>query len=164
MKTTSIGLLVRIAFVSTLVGWLFDTSWQLLTGTLFRWAWGSWMAVLIADIAIISWAWSVRHRLPRKLVTDGKASVQRALAPLSPIIAARTAALALSGSRTGAAVGGFYFGCALYARFDSSSATQHSTVSLLTMLMSIVMIVVSLWLEHRCQLPPNSDLEAESAS
>lgn len=164
MKTTSVSLLLRIAVVAIFLGWLFDTGWQILTGMLFRWAWGSWAAILIADVAIFAWAWSVRHRLPRKIMAEGKLTVQRAVAPLSPIVAARTAALALAGSRTGAAVGGFYFGCALYARFDSEIDTKHSTISVATTLLCLIMIAVSLWLEHRCQLPPNGDLEVESVS
>lgn len=164
MKSTSISLLLRVAIVFALLGGLFDTFWKISTGTLFRWGWGSWAAMLIADLAMIAWAWSIRHRLPKKILVDGKLTVQRAAAPLAPVVAARTAALALAGSRTGAAVGGFYLGCALYARFESPLAVHHSTVSLATSLTSVVMIIISLWIEKHCLLPPDSGIESEESA
>jgi hypothetical protein len=165
MTQTSPAALLRIAFAGSLIGWLFDSLWQSIVGTLFRWGWGSPASMLIASLTLGAWSWAIHNRLPRRIKNaKGEFEHQRALAPLSPLVAARTAALAFAGSRTGAAVGGFYLGCAAFARFETEAAANHSWTSLLTSIFSLVLVVISLWLERRCQLPPDIDAtEKQSA-
>lgn len=111
--------------------------------------WTAAATLLILAVAIFIWALLIRPRLMRKKGTR----------PISPFIAARTAALAMAASRTGAIVGGFYLGVALElaVRFENGFARQRLWLALAAVVGSILMILAALWLEYICRLPDGGE-------
>ena len=103
VTATRVRLLLVIALVAAVVGWARHPAGRRLrrpqpAGAVDR-AGGDGSAAL----ALVLWARGTRARLARRPGTR----------PIEPLVAARTAALAMAGSRTGAAVAGFYLGVAL---------------------------------------------------
>ena len=107
------------------------------------------VTLFLLAIAIFIWALLIRPRLLRKPGTK----------PVSPFTAARTAALAMAASRTGALVGGFYLGTALCfsGKLYIPIAKERLWFSLAAVLGAIAVVLASLWLEHICRLPGNDD-------
>lgn len=86
---------------------------------------------------------------------------------LDPILAARSAALAMSSSRVGSIAFGFYL--AVFAEnllLENSPASRTRVfVSLLTALASLLTVAIGLWLEHLCRLPkPPADQQGAATS
>ena len=87
---------------------------------------------------------------------------------LDPIVAARTAALAMASSRVGSMAGGTYLGIFLVNFFqrDPSIVGERLFASALTVVASLLLVVVALWLERMCKIkqppanPPASGLPA----
>jgi hypothetical protein len=103
------------------------------------------MAVLA--LALVLWTRGTRARLSRKPGTT----------PMDPIVAARSAALAMAGSRTGVVVAGFYLGVAvaLSGGWDVPYVRELVLLALATVLASAAVVAASLWLERVCRLPPD---------
>jgi hypothetical protein len=78
---------------------------------------------------------------------------------MAPLMAARTTALALAGSRVGAVVFGLYGGIALRLLQETAVAAgrERLLASALAALGGFVLAVLSLWLEHNCRLPEDND-------
>jgi hypothetical protein len=78
-------------------------------------------------------------------------------------MAARTTALALAGSRTGAVVFGMYGGVALRLLDETAVAAgrERLLAAALASLGGFILAALSLWLEHICRLPEDTD-EARS--
>jgi len=111
--------------------------------------WGAALAMGLVAIAVLGWALLAR---PRLLHRPGHA-------PMDPILAARTAALAMAGSRTGAAVTGFYLGvaAALLPAADTEAGRSSAGASAATAAAGAALAVVALWLEGMCRLPGDDD-------
>jgi len=103
------------------------------------------LLVLLA-IALVVWTRGTRARLERRPGTR----------PMPPLVAARSAALALAASRTGATVGGFYLGVAL--TLSSSWGIDYVRTVIVISLVSVVaalgVMLAGLWLERVCRIPP----------
>jgi len=107
-----------------------------------------WMAAAtLAILAIALWLWTtgVRNRLARAPGTK----------PLPPIVAARSAALALAASRVGAVVCGFYAGLLLVLvnRLDVPAIRESALWSTLSALSALALTVIAWWLERILRLP-----------
>lgn len=111
--------------------------------------WLAALAVWLLAISLLMWTVLVRPRLQRKPDTE----------PLEPQVAARTAALAMASSRTGAAVAGFYLGIAAMLSSDLAipAAQENAIVAVLTALGGFVIVAVALWLEHICRIDEDDD-------
>jgi hypothetical protein len=74
---------------------------------------------------------------------------------MEPLVAARTAALAMAASRTGAIAGGVYLGIALSfaTRWGQEAGRERVITAGLSVLASIAVVAVALWLERMCRLP-----------
>lgn len=74
---------------------------------------------------------------------------------INPLVAARTAALALSASRVGSLSAGFYCGVLLtnVLNLQLATAAQRAIFCAITVVVSIVTVIVALWLERMCRLP-----------
>lgn len=169
MKPTTLGLLIKIACVALVFGWAVNATLWWFFSVGFRVGAGSPAGVAVVDVALLVWTLTVRKRLPRLNTTSsGKTSMLRAQNPLSPIVAARTAALALAASRAGSAVAGFYFGLAAAAAAHMTTDFGRTAVVLeaLTALLAALLVVVALWLEKLCKLPkpPLESSEAAEAA
>jgi hypothetical protein len=77
---------------------------------------------------------------------------------MDPLVAARSAALAMAASRTGAIVAGFYAGVAIAfaPSWDLSAARERIVIALVTVVGAGLVVVAALWLERVCRVPPDA--------
>jgi hypothetical protein len=107
-----------------------------------------WLAAATLWIlALAIGLWAVLSR-PRLLRTPGAR-------PLPPLVAARTAALAMAASRVGALVGGFYAGVAIgvLPMRDVPAGVGSLWPAVTAAAGGVVLAVLALWLERMCRLP-----------
>ena len=110
---------------------------------------GSAIAMVLVFVTLLTWTLMTRARL------KPGATVNR----MHPIVAARTAALAMSASRVGSLAFGFYVGVLLanIVADYSSAGTDRIRISAVTAIASLLTAIVAVWLERICLLkePPN---------
>lgn len=156
MTPTSLRLLLVTAVVGAVVGLLGARLWDLLTGAppTVPWAAPAVLGLMAAGFAIA--AWTLRPRIERR---EGHR-------PLDPFVAARTAVLALAGSRAGAAVTGVYLGYAAFVMTDLNTAfrRQMLLISLVASASGAAMAAAALWLERICRIKGGDDDETGGAS
>lgn len=147
MKPTNILQLIRV-FV--LVSWVFGVIGYALRVQIqfyLQIPLNLFIATLSMTAAIGSWTLLARKRIagPGRTFTA--------------IQSARTAALALAGSRTGTIISGGAFGLA--ASYVLAPATQANTERIqilsLTFVSALLLIIISLWLERICRIPDSQD-------
>jgi hypothetical protein len=145
MRPTPIRLLVALAIVAGSLGWAIVVLVHALAGRVVVVPWLAAGAMWLVAGALLSWTLSVRPRLQR----------QPGARPIAPIVAARSAALAIAASRIGALVAGFYAGVVigLIPLFGTVSGAQSLWAALATCVGSAALAAVALWLEHICRLP-----------
>lgn len=99
-------------------------------------------------LALLIWTLLARPRLLRRPGST----------PMPPIVAARTAALALAASRTGALVLGCYagIGMALVGRWSTDAGRRGALIAGLTALLALAFTVIALWLERLCRITDDS--------
>jgi len=155
MKPTSVPWLGGVAGIAALLGWGF-ASWVDRHGRLPSIPWMSVIVIWVVAAFVGAWALAARRRLNPKPGTPR----------MAPLTAARTTALALAGSRTGAVVMGFYAGVAVRLLEETSVAAgrERLLASALAALGGLVLAGLSLWLEHICRLPEEPDEEASPRS
>jgi hypothetical protein len=145
MKPTRPRLLVAIAVIAASLGWgaAFLINTRMASYIVVPWT--APATLLLLGIAILLWTRGVRARLAGKPGTK----------PLPPMVAARTAALAMAASRTGAFFGGFYAGVAveLIPNWAIPVAAERVLASGSAVLFSVLVVVAALWLERSCKLP-----------
>jgi hypothetical protein len=154
VKPTSVRMLLLLAAVAGVAGWVF-ADWVDSRGRLPA---VPWLAVaMIWVVAGFVGAWALVAR--RRLRPDPGGT------RMAPLVAARTAALALAGSRTGALVVGLYGGLALRLVDETSVAAgrERLLASALAALGGLVLAALSLWLERICRLPEDPDDPAPTA-
>lgn len=151
MTPTRIRSLVVLAVLAGALGW---GAAELVAGQSGRaipvpWPAGVTMWLLAAGLGI--WTLLARPRLQRR----------EGARPMAPIVAARTAALAMAASRTGALVGGFYAGALVGALPQRMSEAGTDTVirAGVAVAGSVVLVLIALWLERLCRLPQDDDDE-----
>jgi hypothetical protein len=78
---------------------------------------------------------------------------------MPPLVAARTAALALAASRTGVLIGGFYLGIALglIGVRDTPTGASSMAAAVASVLACAVLVGAALWLESLCRLRDGDD-------
>lgn len=103
MTPTRPLLLVALAVLAGAIGFATVSLWETAFGRTLPVPLMASITLFLLAVAIFIWAILIRPRLLRKEGTK----------PISPFTAARTAALAMAASRTGALVVGFYLGTAL---------------------------------------------------
>ena len=138
-----------IAGVGILFGLLAVALVEATQGRLLAVPWGAAVALALVAAAILIWGVVAR---PRLLGKPGRP-------PLTPIVAARTAALALAASRTGAGVFGFYAGIALglLPERDTPAGRDYLFAALAAALASVLVMLAGLWLESLCRLRGEGD-------
>ena len=145
-------MLVVLAILAAAVGWSFAQLWPTFFGQGMPVSVGSAIAMILVFVSLLSWTLMTRARL------KPDAKVNR----LHPIVAARTAALAMSASRVGSLACGFYVGVLLanLAADYSSAGTDRIQISAVTAIASLLTAIVAVWLERICRLkepPADSD-------
>lgn len=110
----------------------------------------------LVDLALVAWIYAIKDRLPTLSKDEaGEVQMLRASNPLPSLVAARSAALALAASRTGALLSGFYFGIALSSLLNFQVVAVQATFwnSLIAAAFSVILAGLGLWLERICTLP-----------
>jgi len=152
MQPTKISMLAVLAILAAAVGWSFAQLWPTFFGQGMPVSIGSAIAMILVFLTLLIWTLMTRARL------KPGATINR----LHPIVAARTAALAMSASRVGALAFGFYVGVFLanIAADYSSAGSDRIRISAITSIASLLTAAVALWLERICQIkepPSNGD-------
>ncbi len=147
MTPTRIRTLTGIALISAAAGWGVTT---ILATTLSRVVPVPWLAAAtlwILALAVGLWAVLSRPRLRR---TPGSR-------PMPPLVAARTAALAMAASRVGSLVGGFYAGVAIgvLPMREVPAGVASLWPAIVAAIGGVVLAVLAVWLERMCRLPLN---------
>lgn len=148
MQQTKISMLAVLAVLAAAVGWSFAQLWPTFFGQGMPVSVGSAIAMILVFATLLTWTLMTRAKL------KPEAKVNR----LHPIVAARTAALAMSASRVGSLACGFYIGVLLanLAADYSSAGTDRIQISAVTAVASLLTAIVAVWLERICRLkePP----------
>ena len=152
MQQTKVSMLVVLAILAAAVGWSFAQLWPTFFDQGMPVSVGSAIAMVLVFVTLLIWTLMTRARL------KPGATLNR----LHPIVAARTAALAMSASRVGSLAFGFYVGVFLanIVAGYSSAGTDRIRISAITALASLLTAAVAIWLERICQIkepPSNSD-------
>jgi O-antigen ligase len=156
MQPTSIRLLLVVAALAGAVGYVGATLWDSLTGSPPGVPVTAPAMLLLLAVGFAVAAHSLRPRLER---VPGHR-------PLDPFKAARTAVLALAGSRAGAAMLGLYAGYAVFLLFDLANPFRRRTllVAGLAALAAGAMSAAALWLERVCRVePPDDEASGQAA-
>jgi len=150
MQPTKISMLAVLAILAAAVGWSVAQLWPTFFGQGMPVSIGSAIAMILVFVTMLIWTLMTRARL------KPGATVNR----LHPIVAARTAALAMSASRVGSLAFGFYVGVLLanVAANYSSAGTDRIRISAVTAVASLLTAAVAIWLERICQIkePPTN--------
>lgn len=149
MIPTRPGFLAVLALLAAVVGWCVVGLFDSLVGRSLPVPWTAPAALLIIALALFIWALLLRPRIQRK----------RGTTPVSPFVAARTAALAMAASRTGALVGGFYLGAvvAFLPSWFAEAPRERVVVGSVAVIASVLVVLAALWLERICRLPDQGE-------
>jgi ABC-type thiamin/hydroxymethylpyrimidine transport system permease subunit len=145
MQPTRIRLLAAIAVICAAVGWGVVQVVEAWSGRLVPVPWAAAGALWLLAGAVAYWAFASRPRLQHRPGTK----------PMDPIVAARSAALAMAASRIGALVAGFYAGIAvgMASMLSTPSGQQTFWAASAASVGSLALTAAALWLEHLCRLP-----------
>lgn len=154
MQPTSLRLLFVTAAVGFGVGFLGARFWDLQTGAPPAVPWAAPLTLLVLAAGFALAALTLKPRLQRR---PGHR-------PLDPFKAARTAVLALAGSRTGAAVAGVYLGYSGFLLLDlANDFRRHMVlVALVAAAAGVALAAAALWLERVCRIKEGDDDEGGS--
>lgn len=153
--------LVALAAIALAVGWVLVDLVERVAGRILGVPWLAAVALWVLALGVLGWALLSRGRLGSKpasgpAAVGGSADVHRRMPPL---VAARTAALALAASRTGALIGGFYLGIALglIGVSDTPTGSTSMGAAVASVLACAVLVGAALWLESLCRLRDGDD-------
>ena len=148
MRPTRPRLLVALAVLSAAVGWGIVRLVDAYLDRSLPVPWTAAFVMLVLAIALALWARGTRARLSGRPGTK----------PMDPILAARSAALAMAASRTGSIVVGFYLGVAvaLLPGWSVPYVRERVIVSAVTVLLAGLVVAAALWLERVCRVPPDT--------
>ncbi|MEI6108802.1 MAG: DUF3180 domain-containing protein [Actinomycetes bacterium] len=154
MQQTKLSLLAALAVLSAATGWSLSQLWPTWFSQGLSVPIGSAVTMILVAVTLLVWTLMTRARL------DPESSAKR----MHPLVAARTAALAMSASRVGALALGFYFGVMLsnIVGTESPAASDRIKTCAVTAIASFVTVLVALWLERICRIeepPAGSDLQ-----
>jgi hypothetical protein len=167
MKQTRWVPLVAIAAIALAVGWVLVDVVERVAGRILGVPWLAALGLWVLALGVLGWAVLSRGRLGDKPTSGpapatGARDAARRIGTdkrMPPLVAARTAALALAASRTGALIGGFYLGIALglIGVRDTPTGSASFTAALASVIACIVLVGAALWLESLCRLRDGDD-------
>lgn len=145
MKPTRIRLLIAVAVVAGALGWGAAYLLDERVGRYLTVPWAAAATFLVLGLALLYWTRAVRARLAGKPGTK----------PLPPLVAARTAALAMAASRVGAFFFGWYLGIGieLLPAVDVPAVRDSALASAGCVVGALLLVVAGLWLERNLRLP-----------
>lgn len=150
MSPTRIRLLVVLGLLGAAVGWGAFRVVEAVDGTYLPVPWLAPATLWVLAGALLVWGLLSRPRLLRR---PGHR-------PMPPLVAARTAALAMAASRTGALVAGVYLGigvAVLPLAGASPAGAEVAWASGAAVLGALALVLAALWLERMCRLPDQED-------
>jgi drug/metabolite transporter (DMT)-like permease len=141
-------LLVALVVISAAVGWGVSRLVDAYADRSLPVPWTAALVMFLLALALALWARGTRARLTGQPGTK----------PMDPIVAARSAALAMAASRTGAIVAGFYVGVSvsLVPGWGVAYVRERIIISLVTVLFAGLVVAAALWLERVCRVPPDA--------
>lgn len=156
MTATRPRTLVLLAVLGAVGGWVATALVDAFAGRSFPVPLTVPALMLVLALAVFLWARGTRARLEKRPGTK----------PMPPLLALRTAALALAVSRAGSVVGGFYLGVAvaLSPSWDISYVRGLVIAALVAAIGSGLLVAAGLWLERICRIPPSDDDGADPAA
>ena len=165
MKPTTTRLLLTIGIIGLACAVTLGRVVMASSGTLIPVSAGAPISLAVMAAALLWWTVLVRRRLihvaraRHDADTRGSASATPFVMrekPLHPIVAARTVALAFAASRAGSYVLGWYGGIALtyVTHLDAPDVRWRLGYSVLSGLLAFAIVVIAVWLERSCTLPP----------
>jgi len=148
MTPTRPRLLAALVVLSAAVGWGVVRLVDAYLDRSLPVPWTAALVMLVLAIALALWARGTRARLAGRPGTK----------PMDPLVAARSAALAMAASRTGAIVAGFYAGVTvgLLPGWSVAYVRDRVVVSAVTVLTASLVVAAALWLERVCRVPPDA--------
>lgn len=161
MKPTRWVPLVGIAAIGLALGWVLVDVVERVTGRILGVPWLAAGALWVLALAVLGWALLSRDRIRPRSRDPQAAPVEPTQPPprlpessMPPLVAARTAALALAASRTGALIGGFYVGIALGLIPVLATPTGSSSVAaaIACVIACALLVGSALWLERMCRV------------
>lgn len=160
MTPTRKRLLLLIAAVGALCGVTASRAYLAFTSVLMVIRGTTPLALGVMCSALLWWTVLVRRRLLHVARAKHEArhpgtKFTMTEKPLHPIVAARTVALAFASSRAGSYVCGFYLGVAAtyLGRLDVVDVRGYLLLAVLSVVLSLALVGIALWLERSCQLP-----------
>lgn len=149
MRPTSWPMLLTTGLVGFAIGFLGARFWDLWTGSPPTVPWAAPLVLLALAAGFAVAAWTLRPRIQRR---EGHR-------PLNPFTAARTAVLALAGSRAGAAVAGVYLGYAGFLLLDLANDYRRRmlVIALTAASAGVALALAALWLERICRIKDDED-------
>ena len=162
MKPTRWVPLVAIGAIALAVGWVLIDLVERLSGRILDVPWLAAIALWVLALGVLGWTVLSRGRLDHRpgpgpaAVGASRPSERR----MPPLVAARTAALALAASRTGALIGGFYLGIALglLGVRDTPTGSASLAAAVASVAACVVLVAAALWLEQLCRLRDDDDV------
>ncbi|MGI9136729.1 MAG: DUF3180 domain-containing protein [Candidatus Nanopelagicales bacterium] len=153
MGTTRVRLLLVLAVIAAVIGYAVVTVIADQSGQVIQVPWLAAATLWVLALALFIWAWLSRPRLQRR------PGAKPGSTHMPPLMAARTAALAMAASRAGSLVTGFYFGVALASLPHRDTPAGLTTVwaSAGAAVGAALLVVAALWLESLCRLPAEDD-------
>lgn len=142
-RWVALAILVAIGFA---VGWILVDLVERFAGRILGVPSLAALGLWILAIGVLIWAF----------ISRGSTNPRRRMPAL---VAARTAALALAASRTGALVGGVYLGIALALTSVLGTATGSASFAacIAGLLACAVLVGAALWLESMCRIRDDED-------
>jgi hypothetical protein len=149
MTPTRTRTLLVLAGLAAVAGWAVTRLVDAYAGRSMPVPWTVAVVMAMLALAVALWARGTRARLERRPGTK----------PMPPLVAARSAALAMAVSRTGAVVGGFYLGVALTLSpsWDIAYVRGLVIAAVAASAASLALVGAGLWLERVCRVPPSDD-------
>jgi hypothetical protein len=142
---TSLRLLLTIAVLSAVGGWVLADLVDQLAGRGMPVPWTAPATLAILAVALVFWALGLRRR-----IRDGR---------VDPFVAARTAALAMAASRTGAIATGVYAGFLVWflGQWYIEASRMRGISSAVAVVAGLCMVAAALWLERICRITEDGD-------
>ncbi len=145
LAPTRLSFLGSLALLSSSFGWALARLWVKWFGHNLAVHWLTVTTMFLVAATLIVWALMMKPRIQPE---PGKPRMH-------PLVAARTAALAMSASRMGSLVAGFYVGVLLLnlPAWATPASRERVVLCAVTVLFSVVTVATALWIERMCQLP-----------
>ncbi len=152
MTPTSARLLLTLGVVSAVAGWVVADMVDRIAGRSVPVPWTAPATLAILALALLFWAWGIRRRL-----REGR---------VDPFVAARTAALAMAASRTGAIATGVYGGFLFWfaGQWWSEAARERGVTSLAAVVAGLSVMAAALWLERICRIKAGGEDDDDGSS